>query len=222
MWRVAGILAIAHVVLMFASFALQQVAPIGSDAGTVRTDHVTFSMTSGFAGEYLTCLSFLILLLAVTLLGRLLRGTAEVSEWLASSAAAAGVVYVAVTLAGALANLGAALYIGHHGGDLSTVAALVDAHWFAVFSATAVLGVFTGCIAGAVLVSRALPRWVAWTGFVTAVVCVASVPAAGAGAVDTATLVWVLWFVGLGVAGLRGGSRTTAAGVPSAPTPVSV
>jgi len=214
LWRVAGGLAIAHVVLLFGSFSVQRVAPLGASQGTVVADHVRWSMAKGFSGGYVTCLSMLVFVLVATLLARLLRVDTDVSGWLCSTIAAAAAIYVAVTLGSELANLGAALYDGHHGASLETVTAFDHAHWFAVFLASAVLGLFTLAVAAAVRVSGALPRWVAYTGIVAGAACILAVPGAGSGLVDTATIVWVAWFVGLAVAALR------SPGVAPVPVPV--
>ena len=203
LWRVLAVLAIAHVLVMFASFGLQKVAPLGAPRVVVIADHVTQTPTRGLAGLCLTFFAFLLLLVASTLLARLLRGGTELSGWLASTIAAAGAVYVGITVVGELAPLAAALYGGGHGAGVDVVVALVQLHWFALYGATGVLGVFTLAVAGAVLATRALPRWVAWTGLVVGAVCLAGVPGAGVGLADTATAVWSLWFVGLGVAAAR-------------------
>lgn len=218
LWRVAGALALAHVALMFGSFSLQQVANLGAKPSTVAADFVTSSTAKGFTGEYLTLLSFLVFLLAATLLGRLLRGNGDVSGWLSSTIAASGTVYVAVTLGSELVNLGAALYEGHHGAPLSTVTALEHAHWFGVFAATVVLGVFTLSVAAAVLTSGVLPRWVGLGGVVAGVLCLVSGAGAHTGLVDIATPVWVVWFVAFAVAAMRGPrvARSSALSVPPA------
>ncbi|WP_426595081.1 hypothetical protein ACPPVS_05785 [Cellulomonas sp. McL0617] len=203
LWRILAALAIAHVLVMFGSFGLQKVAPLGAPRDVVIADHVTHAAPRGLAGLCLTLAAFLLLLVAATLLGRLLRGTTELSGWLASTIAAAGAVYVGISVVGELAPLAAALYGGQHGAGVDVVVALVQLHWFALYGATGVLGVFTLAVAGAVLATRALPRWVAWTGLVVGAVCLAGVPGAGAGLADTATAVWSVWFVGLGVAAAR-------------------
>jgi hypothetical protein len=197
-----GWLVIAHLVLMFASFSLQRVSPLGAKPATVIADHVTWSMTKGFTGGYLTSLSFLVFLLAATLLARLLRGDTEIAGWLSSTIAASGSIYVAVTFS-SLSNLGAALYDGHTGAPLSTVTALDHVHWFGVFLATEVLGVFILAVAAAVRATGLLPRWVAYSGFLVGAVCIAAVAGAGSGLVDAATVVWVLWLAGLAIAAFR-------------------
>jgi hypothetical protein len=204
--RVAGVLALAHLVVMFGSYALQKVAPLGAGSATITADHVTWSMSKGFAGGYLTALSYLLLLLAATLLARLLSTPSELSGWLTGTMTAAASVLVAVTFA-AMANLGAALYDGHHGAALETVTVLDHAHWFGIFLATTALGLFTAATGAAALAAHALPRWVAWSGVAVGALCIASAAGAGSGAVDTSTLVWTVWFVCLAVTLLRRGGR---------------
>jgi hypothetical protein len=159
MWRVAGWLALAHIAAMLGGFSVEKVAPLGARPSAVASAYVTWPTGKGFVGSYVAGISFLLFLLVATLLGRLLRGDGDTSAWLSSVIAGSGCVYVAITLATAFAVSSAALYAGHHGAPLATVSALSDAHWFAVFLATAVLGLFTLAVAVAVYVTGALPRW---------------------------------------------------------------
>lgn len=209
LWRVAGWLLIAHIVLMLGSFSLQRIAPLGAPSAVVVADHVRWSMAKGFSGGYLTALSFLVFVAFAMLLARLLRGHTETSGWLSATVGASAVIYTASTFTG-LAALGAALYDGHHGAPLPLVTALDHLHWFAIFLATAALGMFILALAAAVRVTDALPRWVASTGFVAGAVCIAAVPGARVGLVDVATLVWVVWFVAFGVAALRRGRNSVS------------
>ena len=102
----------------------------------------------------------------------------------------------------------------NEGGGCRIVRALVTAldhfHWFAIFLATAALGLFILALAAAVRVTDALPRWVASTGFVAGAVQIAAVPGARVGLVDVATLVWLVWFVAFGVAALRRGRNSVS------------
>lgn len=202
LWRIAGGLAIAHVVLMLGSFTLQKVAPLGASQAVVIADHVQWSMAKGFTGGFLTLLSFLVFLVDATLIARLVRGRTETSRWWAATAAAAAISYVATTFIG-LAALGGALYDGHHGAPVTTVTALVDMHWFAIYLATAALGLFTLALAGAGHAAAALPRWTSYTGYLVGAICILSVPAARSGLSDMATLVWLVWFVAFAIVALR-------------------
>jgi hypothetical protein len=58
-----------------------------------------------------------------------------------------------------------------------------------------------------------LPRWVAWSGYLVGVLSIAAVPFARVGGLDIANLTWLVWFVVLGVAALRG-PRTPAMSDP--------
>jgi hypothetical protein len=108
LWRVAGALAIAHVVIMLAGLSLQKVATVGASPSAYVTAYENGSLVKVMTGACLTCASFLIFLLAATLLARLVRGQAELSRWWASIAAASGAIYVAITLAVALPGVAAA------------------------------------------------------------------------------------------------------------------
>lgn len=203
LWQIAGGLAIAHLALMLGGFSLQRVAPLGAKPSTVVADHVTWSMTKGFSGGYLVCLSFVAFVLFATLLARLLRGDSELSGWLASALVATASIYVAVTLGAGLSDLGAALYDGHHGAPLATVTALDHVHWFAVFVASVVLGAFTLTVAAAIWVGGLLPRWVAVAGLLAGVAVLAGVADASTDAVNDATAIWMVWFAALAIAALR-------------------
>lgn len=199
LWVVAGVLAITHVALMLGSFALQRVAPLGASSAVVVNDHVAWSMTKGMGGGYLTAVSFLVFMVEASLLSTLLRGTTDQSRWCASTLVGSGVLYVAATFVG-LANLGGALYVGHHRADVATLTALVDVHWFSIYVAILALGLFTLATSTAVLLADALPRWVAYSGLAVGAVCIVATPLAGP---NLGTLVWIVWFVALGVSALR-------------------
>jgi hypothetical protein len=184
---------------MLAGLSLQKVATVGASPSAYEGGSLVKAMT----GECLTRVSFLIFLLAATLLTRLVRGQAELGRWWASMAAASGVLYVAITLAVALPGVAAAVYDGHHGAPLAVVTALSDLHYFATFASMAVLGTFTLGLAAAAQVSRALPHWIAYPGYAVGVLCLAAVPGAGTSLFDYATLLWFVWFVVTGIAALR-------------------
>ena len=211
LWRVVGVLAIVHVVSLLASYALQKVADLGAKPSVVASAFVSFSTGKGFAGEYLTCLSLLVFLFAATLLARLVRGGSELSGWLASVVGALGAIYVAVSLASYLPVLGAALYEGHHGAPLATVATLDHLHWFGVFVSTAVLGAFTLAAAAAIRVSGVLPAWLSYAGIAVGVLCLAAGEGAHLSLNGAASIAWAAWFVLLGVAALRGPRREAVA-----------
>jgi hypothetical protein len=201
-WRIAGALALAHIVLMLASFSLQKVAPLGSTSSTVVADHIQLSMSKGFAGGYLTVLSFLVFMIDAALITRLVRGRSMASQWWSSTASATAGLYVATTFVG-LAALGGALYDGHRGASVSLVTTLVDVHWFAIFLATAALGAFTLALCCAAHCTRSLPRWVSYSGAVVGALCILTVPGARIGLTNLATVVWLIWFALFAIVSLR-------------------
>lgn len=211
LWRVVGVLAIVHVVSLLASYTLQKVADLGAKPSVVTSAFVTFSTGKGFAGEYLTSLSLLVFLCAATLLARLVRGSSELSGWLASVVGASGVIYVAVSLGSYLPALGAALYDGHHGAPLATVTTLDHLHWFGVLVSTAVLGAFTLAASAAIRLSGVLPAWLGYSGMVVGVLCLAAGEGAHLSLNGAASIAWAAWFVLLGVTALRGPRREAVA-----------
>jgi hypothetical protein len=220
LWRIAGILAIVHVVLMLAGLSLGKVATVGSKPNAYVAAYIDGPLAERLAGACLACASFLVFLLAATLFARLLRGRSELGNWWASTVAASGAIYVAITLAVALPGVAAAVYDGHHGASVAMVTALSDLHYFATFASMAVLGVFTVALAAAGRVSGALARWAAYPGYAVGMLCLAAVPGAGVGLVDDAMLVWMIWFIVTGVAALRN-ARSASVQVRAAAAAVS-
>jgi hypothetical protein len=204
LWRVAGALAVAHVALMLGGNSVENTPPLGDARSTVLADYVTGPMGRAYAGGYVEFLGFLAFLAGAVLIGRLLRGRTETSGWLARCIDASAVTYVAVTVATGFAAGAAALYDGHHGATLATITTVNDIRNFGYFLSIGVLGAFTLSVAAAGQVTRALPRWLSWTGYVLGVAMIASVPTARVGGIDYASLAWLVWFLALAVVALRG------------------
>lgn len=217
LWRIAGGLAIAHVVLMLGGFAFEQSPLLGASSSSVVAAYVHSSMSTIYAGGYVEYLSCLVFLVLAVLLGRLLRGRDELSGWLAGCIGAAAVIYLAVSIAAGFAAGAAALYNGHHGAPVTTLTTVNDVRNFAFFLSVGVLGVFTLAVAAAGRATRLLPAWLVWTGYVVGAGLIAAVPGARVGLVDDATLVWLVWFLALAVLCLRG-PRPAVAGVPEPAT----
>jgi hypothetical protein len=204
LWRLAGALAFAHIVLLLAGVVLEQTPLLGASAADTTAALVRSPLSTELAGGYVEYLGFLVFLVGALLLARLLRGTSEISGWLAACIGGTAVTYTAATIATGFAAGAAALYDGHHGAPLATITTVNDVRNFAFFLSVGVLGVFTMAVAGAIHATRTLPRWLAYTGYVVGLVCIAAVPLARLGAIDSANLLWLVWFLALGVAALRG------------------
>ena len=211
LWQVAGALALAHVALMLAGFALTSVARLGAAPGSIVGVYRASSESAAGIGGAISLLGFLAFFLAVPVFARLLRGGTEGTRWLSAVLSAAGVLYVGLTFALPFAASSAARYEAHRGLPAGTVAALSDLRWFGVDTATVVLGVFTLAVAAGAWATRLLPRWVAVGGFLAGVACL--VPAVGPpeDVVDDLTLLWMVWFVLLAVAALVAGRSSRPA-----------
>lgn len=213
LWRIAGVLLIAHVVLVFGGVAFESQLVLGDPPTSVVGALVTSSLAQNLAGGYVEYVGFLVLLPAGILVARLLRGESETSRWLASCAAGSLVAYVAVTVATGFAAGAAALYDGHHGAPLTTIVAVDDIRSFAFFLSGGLVGVVVLALAGGVQLTGALPRWVAYSGYVVGVLSIVAIPGAGLGLQNVSTMLWFVWLVALAVAALRRGR--TGAEVPA-------
>lgn len=196
-WRVAGALALGHVGLILVGISQQSSPRLGDDAAAVTTEFVDSSLARVLAGGYVEALGFLLLLPVMAFLARAVGRRTEVGSWAAQTAFAAGTGYVVLSLAPGLAAGGAALYGAQRGADLGTVIVVNDVRNFAFFLSLLLLAVHAAGVGISVLNDRALPSWLGWAGLATAVVLAVSVPLAGSGAADHATLVWIVWFVTL-------------------------
>jgi hypothetical protein len=203
LWRTAGWLAIAHVVLLFAGVTLQYSLQLGDKTSAAVAALVGSSMTKVYAGGYLQFLGFLVFLVMALLLARLVRGEGETSAWLSSCIAGSAIIYVAVTIATGYAAGGAALYDGHHGVALATVTTVNDIRNFGFFLSGAVAGLFALSVGGAGLLAGKLPRWLSYAGIAIGVIGIGAVPASRLGVANAATILWLVWFVALGVVALR-------------------
>ena len=202
-WRTAGVLALAHVVLVVGGISQQRSPRLGDDAAAVSVEYVEGDMARIFAGGYVEALGFLLLLPVLAFLARAVGRRTEAGGWAAQTAFAAGVGYVAISLAPGMSAGAAALYGAQHGADLATVSVVNDVRNFAFFLSVLLLGVHSIGVGISALTDRVLPAWIGWGGLATGAVSLVAVPAARTGAVDYATLVWILWFVALAAVMIR-------------------
>jgi hypothetical protein len=209
LWRTAGALTFGWLVLMFAGSASQPQLLLTDPTDKVRDALVETDLTKAFGGGYVEFLGILLLLAAGTLYAALLRADGPVGQWLSSLTVGSIVGQVAATVAVGFPAGAAALYDGHHGASLETIRAVNDIRNFAFFLSGGLMAVFIASVAASVLVTRRLPGWVAATGIGVAVLELATIPAAGHGVFQIATLLSFVWVAALGVATLRQAGRTT-------------
>ncbi len=220
MWRAAGALAVAHVVLILVGISQQNSPRLGDDAAAVSAAYVDGSLSRIMTGGFVEALGFVLLLPVLAFLARAVGRRTEIGRWAAQTAFAAGTGYVLLSLAPGLAAGGAALYGAQQGADLGTVAVVNDVRNFSFFLSLLLLAAHAAGVAISALSDRVLPSWVGWSALGTALVLVAAVPLAGSGAADIATLVWLVWFVAL--AGLMIAHRPASAEARTGSQPADV
>src|SRR4051794_3000932 len=195
LWRAAGGLAIAHVVMVFGAIGFERTPLLGDSPDKTAAALVRGPMVRTFAAGYVEALSFLVLLAGGLLLARLLRGRSEAAGWSASCIAGSLITYVAVTLAVGFPAGAAATYNGHHGAPLAVATTVNDVRNFAYFLSCAVFGMFAIAVASSVRLTGVLPRWVAYTGATVGILIILSVPAQPTGLMDLASMLLYAWFV---------------------------
>ncbi len=220
LWVTAGCLSIGYVVLTFAGVVFQYTLQLGQSPREGVKQLVETSLTRNYVGGYIEYVAALVLLVAMLLFARLLRGETETTGWLSSCMSGAAIANVAVTIAAAAAGA-AALYGAHHGASLSTATTVNNVRNFAFFLTGGLTGVFMISAAVAGRATGLLPRWVSYSGIAIGAFGILAVMGARIGLQNVSTLLWFAWLVALSVTALRTG-RATRAAIPASPVPVRV
>ena len=141
-------------------------------------------------------------------------------QWIADITFGAGLVFVAITMAGDAMEAGSALDVVGLTPDPSAIRALTEGH-AVMFGATGcvLLALISGSSAFTVIASRALPRWtgvVAWVVAGLQIFGLATIfggtsdhfwfSSGGVGVTLTATFPWVAWVITVGIVTIRGHS----------------
>jgi hypothetical protein len=203
LWRTAGILAIAHPILLMAGFSLERSPVLGASIADARRTLAEGSLARSMTGGYVEAFSFVLLVPTLVLVARLVGRRTEVGRWAAQSSLAAGICYVTITLATGLPAGAAAMYEAHRGGDLHTALMVVDIRTFAFFLSLLVLSVQAVGLGVAARSDGFAPRWVGIGGIVSGVLLAVGVAGAGLGLHDGASMLWMIWWVGVGICLIR-------------------
>jgi hypothetical protein len=221
LFSVAGWLLIGYIALTFAGVGLEGTLTLGQGPRAASAALVESSMPKIYTGGYIEFVGTLVYLVGVLLLARLLRGDGPTGEWFSSCISASAVAATAVNVAVGFAAGAAAIYDGHHGASLATVTAVNDVRNFAFFLSGGLFAVLAFAVAASVFLTRRLPRGVAYSGLLVAVVYLGAIPAARTGAVNLASLLGFGWLAAVAVTSLRQGRRAVV-GAAANPVPASV
>jgi hypothetical protein len=203
--RIAGALALTHVLLIFAGIALEG-GPLFSDGAQGITDaYVEGNLVRTFTGGLLEALGFVLSIPVLVMLARIWGRRTEAARWAAQSGLLCGLAYVAVVFAIGFPAGAAAMYGAQHGLDVDAAFAINNIRLFAHFLSLFLLGGATLGVALSALADRVHPTWVGGLGVVTAAALFASPPLAAVDWQDIGTFVWIVWIVGVAVLLLRRG-----------------
>lgn len=203
LWRLAAGFALAHVVLMLTGVMFMGTPTVKEGQEGIEHSYVEGDITQIMTGGYIEVLGFVCLVPALVFLARAVGRRTEGGRWATQAAAAAGLGYVAVVVGSGFAPGAASLWASHQGADLELALVVNNIRNFAYFISLALLGAHAIGLGLAALSDRLSARWVGWGGIITGVVLLTAVPAASVGLQDYATLVWLVWWIGLAVAMLR-------------------
>jgi hypothetical protein len=201
LWRVAGGLAIAHVVLVFAGFSQEVAVTHGTSLTTLQDKYGSANLARVFAGGYVESMSFLVLVPALVLLARLFGRRTEVGRVAAQSFFGIGIAYVAATLAVGFAPGAAAIYAAHHHVSIGTIAMVNDIRNYSFVLQVAMTSAMMLALGVAALADKAFVKWVGWCGVVLGALGIVATPLV----TNAVSMVWIVWILGVGVLALRGG-----------------
>ena len=199
LWRVTGALILAHVVLLVVGITLQDSPRFEEGTLGIQRGYVEGDLARTMAGVMVEALGFLLMIPTLVFLARALGRRTEVGHWAAQTALLAGALYIGVTMAVGFPAGAAAAYGAQHGLDVDAAFAVNNVRIFGYFLSLSLLGVHALGVAVAARQDGVLTRWVGVGGLVTGVALLASVPAATVGQQDWGTLVWLVWWVGVGI-----------------------
>jgi hypothetical protein len=206
LWRVAGGLALAHVVLLFAAFSQEVSVEHGQSPLSVLHVYGAANLTRVFAGGYVEAASFLVLTAAAVVVARVFGRRTETGRLAAGTFLALAVALVGSTLAVGFPAGAAALYGAQHGATATEVATVNDIRNFGFVLEVALQAGMALALGIAALAERVLVKWAGWAGMVVGIAGIVLVPFAH----DLVSMVLTIWWVGLAVLLLR--ARPATAG----------
>ena len=200
LWRVAGGLALAHVVMLFAGISQEVMVTHDTSLASLQDKYGGANLTRVFTGGYIEATSLVVLAAAIVVVARIFRRGPEGAHLAADTFLALGVTFVAATLAVGFAPGAAALYGAQHGADIHTVAVVNDVRNYSYQLQVMIQGGMAIALGVAAVLGGQMRRWTGWGGIVIGVATVVGTPFANNGL----AMFWYIWWVGLAVLMLKG------------------
>jgi hypothetical protein len=210
--RIGAGFGIAAVVLLMAGFALIASADAvhTNSAETIVGFYSDAGQTVKYAGGLISCVGLLMLLPFIATVAGRVHGSDPSGDLPGSTARMAGAAYVVLCLPSQAAGA-AALWLGAHGGDASSIVALNAMRAFTYYTALLALSGFLVAVGAGGLACGRLARWMAGSAIITGATLAVGVAMAQTGLADIASLLALAWIVAVAVGLLR---RPEAAPVP--------
>jgi hypothetical protein len=199
--RVAGGLALAHVVLLLGAFSIEGVA--SAQHGTSPTKLAELyggaPLTRTLLAGYAESLAFLVLVPAVIVVAWLFSRRTMAGRFAAQSFVAFGVAYVTSTLAVGFPPGAAAIYAAHHGVDPVSLAMVNDIRNYSFVLQVALTAAMALALGVAAAIEGRNTRWVGWGGIALGSAGLLVTPFAH----NVVSMVFLVWWLGLGIILLR-------------------
>lgn len=204
--RTAGIVGLAHIALLIGGLVISGGgARIEEGTAGIERAYGDGNLTAIFAGWWLECVGFVLLVPMAVILAHALGRSTPVGRWAARSGLILAGAYVTITLAVGF-PAGAAAALGFQQGlDVDAAAALNSMRVFAYILSLLCLGGYVICLAVSALADSFSRRFTGFLGLVTGVSLVAAGPLASVALQDIPTLLYLVWWIGLCVILLRQG-----------------
>jgi hypothetical protein len=199
-WRWAGGLGLAHVLVMLGGFALEgAVVEHGASPSKVLHEYAGVSVTRVELASYLEASAFLVLVPALVLLARLYAGRTEAGRAAATTFLGLGIAYVASSLAIGFPPLTTSVYAAHHGIGATTVATINDLRNYGFVLQVALSMALAVALGVAALAAGRRAVWVGWGGILVGTVGLLATPFVH----NAVSMLWLVWWVGVCVVCLR-------------------
>lgn len=198
--RWAGGLAIGHVVVMLAAFSQEGVmVDPGSSPKEVAKVFGALDLTRTLGAGYVEALAFVVLAAAIVLIARVLGRRTEVGRLATQTLLILGAAMIGSTIAAGFPAGAAAAYGSQHGADSAVTAMVNDIRNYAFVLQVAFMAAMTLALGIAALAERMMVKWVGYGGVGVGGLGLALTPFGH----NLVSLVWMVWWVGLGVLLLR-------------------